>query len=255
MSHWNKTILDVRKSQHKAPPMSKRSQRAAPEIGTLNEKPLHASLKEWYARPGDRFEIPIDGFIVDIVRGDLLVEIQTGNFTAIKRKLAALTTHHPVRLVYPIAREKWIIRLAEDGRSPLSRRKSPKRGGLEHVFGELVRIPRLLSNPNFSLDVLLIQEEEVRRYDGSRGWRRNGWVTHERRVLEVVDQRLFETPTDVCALVPPTLPEPFTTADLAAALGRRRRLARKMAYCLREMGALAPVGKQGNAILYTRASA
>jgi len=232
--------------------MSKRSQRAAPEIGTLNEKALHASLKEWYARSGDWFEIPIDGFIVDIVRGDLLVEVQTRNFAAIKRKLAALTTHHPVRLVYPIAREKWIIRLAEDG---LSRRKSPKRGGVEHVFEELVHIPKLLSNPNFSLDVLLTQEEEVRRYDGRRGWRRHGWVTDERRLLEVVDQHLFETPADICTLVPPTLPEPFTTADLAAALGKRRRLARKMAYCLREMGALAPVGKQGNAILYTRAAA
>ena len=85
------------------------------KISTLNESPLHAALKARYARPGDRFEVPIDGFIVDIVRGDLLVEVQTGNFTAIKRKLAALTAHHPVRLVYPLAREKWIVRLAEDG--------------------------------------------------------------------------------------------------------------------------------------------
>jgi hypothetical protein len=221
-------------------------------IGTLNEKPLHAALKVWYARPGDRFEVPIDGFIVDVARGDLLIEIQTGNFAAIKRKLATLTAEYPVRLVHPIAREKWIIRLAEDGHSRFSRRKSPKRGGVEHVFEELVHIPKLLSSPNFSLDVLLIQEEEVRRYDGRRAWRRRGWVTHERRLLEVVYQRLFETVADVALLVPTTLPDPFTTADLAAAVGRRRRLARKMAYCLREMGALAPVGKQGNAILYTR---
>jgi len=235
--------------------MSAKSPNTPHRISTLNEKPLHAALKMWYAQPGDRFEIPVDGFIVDVVRGDLLVEVQTRNFAAIKRKLAALTAHHPVRLVYPVAREKWIVRLTEDGRSQLGRRKSPKPGGVEHVFEELVHIPTLLSNPNFSLDVLLIQEEEVRRYDGRRRWRRHGWVTDERRLLEVVDQHLFETPADICTLVPPTLPEPFTTAALAAALGKRRRLARKMAYCLREMGALAPVGKQGNAILYTRAAA
>jgi hypothetical protein len=29
-------------------------------IGLLNEKPLHASLKQWYARPGDRFEVPVE---------------------------------------------------------------------------------------------------------------------------------------------------------------------------------------------------
>ena len=234
--------------------MSTELQEATREIGTLNEKPLHAALKMWYARPGDRFEVSVDGFIVDIVRGDLLVEIQTCNFAAIKRKLAALTVRHPVRLVYPIAREKWIVRLAEDGQGQLGRRKSPKRGALEQVFAELVRIPGLLSNPNFSLEVLLIQEEEVRRYDGRRGWRRHGWVTHERRLLEVVDQRLFETPADIVALIPPTLSEPFTTSDLAAAIGKPRWLARKMAYCLREMGALVPVGKQGNAILYSRAT-
>jgi hypothetical protein len=235
--------------------MTAKSPSTSTRISTLNESPLHAALKVWYARPGDQFEVPIDRFIVDIVRGDLLIEVQTRNFAAIKRKLAALAADYPVRLVHPIAREKWIIRLAEDGRSRLSRRKSPKRGGVEHVFEELVHIPKLLSNPNFSLDVLLIQEEEIRRYDGRRRWRRRGWVTHERRLLGVADQRLFETPAHVAALVPPALPELFTTADLAAAVGKPRRLARKMAYCLREMGALRPVGKRGNAILYTQAMA
>ena len=57
------------------------------QISTLNEKSLHAALKEWYARRGDRLEVSVDGFLVDIVRPrrgkrarDLLVEIQTGNF-------------------------------------------------------------------------------------------------------------------------------------------------------------------------------
>ncbi len=55
--------------------------------------------------------------------------------------------------------------------------------------------------------------------------------------------------------MPPVLAEPFTTADLAAALSRPRRLAQQMAYCLREMGIIAPVGKHRNAILYVRAAA
>jgi hypothetical protein len=69
-----------------------------------------------------------------------------------------------------------------------------------------------------------------------------------------VGQRLFETPADVGALIPSALAEPFTTSDLAAAIGKPRRLAQKMAYCLREMGATEPVGKRGNAILYIRAT-
>jgi hypothetical protein len=196
----------------------------------------------------------VDGFIVDIVRGDLLVEIQTGNFNAIKRKMTTLTARHPVRLVYPIAREKWIVKLKGAGPGRLSRRKSPKRGAFEHVFAELVRFPELVPNPNFSLEVLLIQEEEDRRYDGKRGWRRKGWVTHERRLLGVLGGRLFETVADMHALIPADLAEPFTTADLAAAIGKPRWLAQKMAYCLREMGAIAAMGKRGNAIRYIRAA-
>jgi hypothetical protein len=224
-------------------------------ISTLNEKPLHAALKEWYAQPGDQLEVSVGRFIADIVRGDLLIEIQTANFSSIKEKLWELTAHHPVRLVYPIARQKWIVKVAEDHHTQLSRRKSPKRGMVEDIFAELVSFPTLLASPNFSLEVLLIQEEEVRHHNPKRGWRRRGWLTLERRLLEVVDRQRFETPADMAELLSPTLPEPFTTSDLAASLPRPRRLAQRMAYCLREMQVIDPVGKQGNAILYIRAAA
>ena len=226
--------------------------RSANQISTFNEKPLHAALKAWYARPGDRLEVKVDGFVIDIVRGELLIEIQTTSLASLKRKLLTLTDSHRVRLVYPIPREKWIIKLAKDGQGAPSRRKSPKRGKMEDLFGELVSFPKLLAHPNFALDALLIQEEEIRRYDGKRGWRRRGWVTQERRLLRVEDQRRFSTPGDLGELLPSDLGEPFTTSGLAKAIARPRRLAQRMAYCLREMGEIEPVGKQGNAILYAR---
>src|SRR5205809_5163410 len=143
-------------------------------IGQLNEKPLHASLKHWYARPGDRFEVAVDGYVIDIVRDNLLIEIQTANFASIKSKLQNLVRSHQVRLIYPIAQEKWIIRSATDGRGRVIRRKSPKRGRLEDLFWEMVSIPQLLANSNFALEVLMIKEEEARRYEGRRHWRRGG---------------------------------------------------------------------------------
>jgi hypothetical protein len=230
--------------------MPSESQSGSSGIGSLNEKPLHAALKAWYSRPEDRHEVQVDGYLIDIVRDDLLIEIQTKNFAAIKRKLLKLTARHAVRLAYPIAREKWIVKAARDGQGQSSRRKSPKRGAYEEVFAELVRFPRLLASPNFSLDVLLIHEEEVRCFDGTRGWRRRGWVTHERRLLQVVDRKLFQDPADFLELVPSGLARPFTTSDLAMTTRQRRWLAQKMAYCLREMGLISQVGKRGNALLY-----
>jgi hypothetical protein len=222
------------------------------KIGSLNEKPLHAALKSWYAEEGDQFEVPVEGYVIDIVRGELLIEIQTRGFCSLKVKLNRLVRSHALRLVYPIPQEKWIVKVSGDGQSPINRRKSPKRGRTEHVFSELVSFPSLLENPNFSLEVLLIQEEEFRRFDGRRAWRRKGWVTHERRLLRVVDRHRYRTPAEMAALIPRDLGQPFTTSDLAVSLAQPRRIAQQMAYCLREMGVIVRVGKQGNALVYAR---
>jgi hypothetical protein len=221
-------------------------------IGLLNEKPLHAGLKAWYAGPGDRLEVAIEGFFIDIVRCGLLVEVQTGSFFSVKKKLLRLTRRHPVRLVYPIAVERWIVQLAENGRDQVSRRKSPKRGRVEDVFRELVSFPALMKSKNFSLEVALIREEVVRRTRRTRRWRRRPWITQERRLLDVLGTRLFETPAHMAALVPEDLPEHFTTLDLARAIRRPRWLAQEMTYCLKNMGVLSQAGRQGRSILYGR---
>lgn len=215
----------------------------------LNEKQLHASLKQWYARPGDRLEVPVDGFVIDIVRDDLLIEIQTRNFSSIKSKLTNLVRYHRVRLVYPIIQEKWIVRSATtDGKGTI-RRKSPKRGRMEDLFWELVSIPQLLVNPNFSLEVLMIRGEEVRRYNDAKRRVRRRWLLEGRRLLDVVDQRSFGHSADWLRFLPDGL-ESFTTSDLAIRMNTGRELAQKMAYCLREARMIELIGKRGRANLY-----
>ncbi len=220
-------------------------------INTYNEKSLHAALKQWYASPGDLSETRVDGYIIDLVRGDLLVEIQTGSFYRLKRKLAKLVISHPVRLVFPIPLEKWILTLPTDGGNP-TRRKSPRRGHVEHVFGELVYIPAFILSPNFSLEVLLTREEEFRRPVPKKHHRSKGWVTIERRLLEVVDRRVFQSAGDLVALLPAGLPDPFTVRELAAAMRQQTRLAQKVVYSLRGMGALRFASKRGRENLYSR---
>ncbi len=219
-------------------------------IGTLNEKPLHAALKTWCARPGDRLEFQLDGYVIDIVRDDILIEIQTANFSGIKRKLNDLTTNHKLRLVHPIAVDLWILKLPREGDNKPTRRKSPKRGKITDLFKELVSFPELACNPNFSLDIVLIQEEVVRLFAGKPHWRRRGWVTQERRLLKVVDHHLFSEPMDYIELIPTGLPERFTTADLASQLAIPRRLAQQMAYCLRKMKVFEKVGTRKRSNLY-----
>ena len=209
-------------------------------------------MKEWYAEPNDRFEVPLYNYVIDIVRGDLLVEIQTRNFAAMEHKLNKLAIHHSVRLVYPIAQEKWIVKLSGDRGDRVSRRKSPRRGTIEDVFNELVSFPELLLNHDFSIEVLLIKEEEYRRYDNTRGWRKKGWTTYKRRLLQVVEKQFFRVPSDMGSLLLSSLIESFTTYDLAISMKKSHRLAQKMLFRLRLMGCVIPAGKRGNTFLCSR---
>ncbi len=248
-------------------------------IGVMREMSLHAALKAWYAQPGDTLETRVDGYVVDIVRdeGALLIEIQTGNFSSMRSKLAALTRNHRVRLVYPVPAEKWIVRVAPDAHTELSRRRSPKRGQIFEVFRELPAIARFIADPNFSIEVLLVRAEEVLCAANGRraSWRRKGWRILDRRLIDIVGRHLLETPDDFRALLPvewlgqpaatghvlretggqyaagvrPAAPT-FTTRDLAGALGISRPFAQKMAYCLRQMGAIDVTDRQGNALVY-----
>ncbi len=222
-------------------------------IGTLNENPLHAALKRWYAAPGDRLEVPLHGYVIDLIHDDLLVEIQTGAFSPIARKLSTLLESHALRLVHPLAQTKWIVKLGDDG-TTVSRRKSPKRGRLHDIFAPLTAIPHLLDHPRFELEVLLIEMEEIQRFDGKRGRRRKGWVVDERRLLAVHERHRLDTPLATAQLLPDDLPVPFSTADLSQQLHMPRRLAQQMAYCLRKMGRIQIVDKEGNALLYQQTS-
>jgi hypothetical protein len=227
-------------------------------IGTLRETGLHAALKAWYARPGDSLEARVDGFIVDILRGETVIEIQTHHFSALKRKLQRLIETRSVRLVHPIALERWVVRVAPDGATPLGRRKSPRRGCAALVFDELVSFPELLAHPNFSLEVVLIREDEIRcpiPAPRRRAWARRRpreWRVCDRRLLEVVDTVVLETPADCLAFLPEGLGQPFTNRHLASALGQTQHLSQKITYCLRRMGAVRTVGKQGRALLHAR---
>jgi hypothetical protein len=57
----------------------------------MREGPLHAAVKAMLAAPGDRVEVPVGRFVIDLVRADgELVEVQTGGFGALGKKLDAL---------------------------------------------------------------------------------------------------------------------------------------------------------------------
>jgi hypothetical protein len=217
-------------------------------VGELREGPLHAALKRRLARPGDRLEVPLGGYVIDLVRADgELVEIQTGGFSPLRAKLDALLDAHRVRIVHPVAAERDIVRVDADG-AVLSRRRSPLKPGPAAVFGGLVSFPTLLDHPHLTVEVLLCREDHVRAPAPVRG-RRFLRDPGERRLREVLAAHVLTGPADALGLVA-LPPAPFTTRELAGATGVPVALAQQAARCLLDLGQLEPAGRRGAAPLH-----
>lgn len=228
------------------------------------ETTLHRQLKALYAGPEARTEERLEGYRIDAVRSDpgggpreeQLVEIQHGSLAAIRDKIARLLKRHAVLVVKPLVVKKQLIKLSREGGPEVSRRLSPKQGGLLDVFDELVYFTRVFPHPNLTLETPLVEVEE-RRFPGHgkrRRWRRRDHVVQDQRLTAVLSAHRFRVASDLLALLPPDLPQPFHTGELAERMQVQRWIAQRIAYCLRKMGAASVCGKRGNAILYQRAA-
>jgi hypothetical protein len=216
-------------------------------IGELREGPLHRELKRLY---GDAFEVRVDGYVIDVVRPDgELVEIQTGGFSALRTKLDALLDRHRIRIVHPVPAERRIVRVDADG-EVLSTRPSPKRPTAAAIFEGLVSFPTLLSHPHLTVEVLLCREDHIRAPEPKRG-RRFMRDPGQRRLVDVLERVELAQPADAAALLPP-LDEPFTTRELAAAMGAKLALAQKATACLRALELVESAGRRDRAPLYAR---
>lgn len=220
------------------------------------ETSLHKQLKDAYADGTAEIEVPLGDYRIDVVQPGLLVEIQHGSLAAIRDKVQKLLKDHRVLVVKPILIEKRLVKLDKKDGKVVSQRKSPKTGRLLDVFDELLYFTRVFPHPNLLLEVPLVDVKEL-RYPGHgrrRRKRKNDFVVQDRILTGIRETHRFSTHGDLIRLVPPGLPRPFHTGDLAKIMDIHRGLAQKICYCFRHMGTVKQVGKKGNAFLYEFAS-
>lgn len=220
-------------------------------IGTLKESSLHAKLKTIYNEGTGKIEKQVDKYIIDSVRNELLIEIQTKNFSSIRKKLETLIKNHRVLLVHPIIQDKWITYQDVRNNKISKKRLSPKHGSFLEIFHEMIYISDLISNPNLILEAILIQAEEIRINDGLGSWMRKGWSIDDRKMIKIIDRRLFSNPKHFLNLISPFINSPFTNQNLSNSLGITLKLARKITYSLRRMNILEISEKIGNTYLFS----
>lgn len=215
----------------------------------LREGPLHAALKRALELPGDRHEVPIGRFVIDVVRADgELVEIQTGGFGPLGAKLDALLDAHRFRIVYPVAARRRIVRV-DGGGEVLSARASPRRGSPLEIFDRLVSFPSLVGHPNLTIEIVQVAEDHIRAPAPTRVRRRTR-DPGERRLVGVLERLELSDAEALLGLLGPLPTHPFTTRELAGALRCPTVLAQRIVYCLRALELFVPAGKRGRAPLH-----
>ena len=216
------------------------------------ETSLHRDLKTLYGGEEARFEVSLGKFRIDCVSGDHLVEIQHGSLSAIRDKVRKLLARHRVLVVKPIVVRKLLVKQSAKGGRITERRMSPKRGRLLDLFDELIYFTRVFPHQRLILEVPLVDIEEW-RYPGHgrrRRWRANDHQVEDQKLVAVHEVYRLQTASDLLRLISCPLPRPFHTGHLAESLGVERWEAQRIAYCLRKIGTLRQMGKQGNTHLY-----
>ena len=132
----------------------------------------------------------------------------------------------------------------------LYKRRSPKKGELIDIADEIIHIPGLITHPNFSLEVVLTKEEEIRSADGRGSWRRKGISILDRKLLDIINRVNFDRPLDYLMLLPDSTPSAFTNRQLSQLMRKPIRKIRKLTYSFKKMGLLEVIGRQGNAQVF-----
>ena len=225
-------------------------QEALGGIGTLGEKTVHSTLKQYLSRDLANQEIKIGSYFADVCVDGHIFEIQTRQFNKLRSKLEFFLTDHPVTVVYPVTNHNYLRWVTPDIGEITPPKKSTRKGNPLLVFAELYRIRPFLSHPNFSLKIVLMDMEEYRMLDGYGKDKKKRATKCDKFPLKLVAEYDMESPKDYMMLLPEDLPDTFTTKEFARLAKIPVSLAQTTLLLLSELRIVLRTGKQGNAYIY-----
>ena len=219
-------------------------------IGTESEHSLHRDLKFRYAGRKGRTETEIAGFVADGInaKGEI-IEIQTGSFGPLNKKIRDLAARGKVTVVHPVILTKYIEVFDTKG-NRLYRRKSPCRGCPWDLFDAMIYAPDLPLVPGVTVELVMVDADEKRVRDGKGSWRRRGVSIRDRTMTAFHKRIRLGKPSDYLQFVPFKKNEKFTSALLKEKAGIPIGLAQKTLYVLTKIGVIKKTGKQRNAFVY-----
>jgi hypothetical protein len=169
-----------------------------------------------------------------------IIEIQTGSFDRLAKKLTAFLAVTRVTVVYPVVTKKRVYNIST-GRAYAS----PKKGTIWHFLSEVGKLRGLVTHENLSFRLCLITADELRKGAGRKAEKLDIVPTG------LVDEIVLETRADWHIFTDP-LPESFSMKDFEAATKLRGLEAWTALKGLCAAGITSQTGKRGNAFIYEK---
>ena len=163
-----------------------------------------------------------------------------------------LLPQYPVTVVHPLVRRKYLTWIDPETGEASQPHKSPRVGSFADGGKQLIYLLPLLSHPNLTVRLVLMDAEEQRIADG---WGNGGKRGSHRAVLlplSVEDTLDLREPSDYAALIPARLPDAFTAAQFGKAAKMQGRNLNGTLKVLLDRGVLKRERKEGNAWIYER---
>ena len=224
------------------------------QITTYMERSLHKSLKAHFCPDEARHEIKIGRYVADACDGDTIFEIQTGNFSPLRKKIQFYleNTDYDIVVVRPIAQNRRIFWLDEGGELKKAPRLSSKHENLASGIADIYYVKELLENPRLTFCFVLMEIDEVRLLDGYGKQRKIRATSVDRVAGDIYSFHYINNTEDIKNAIFPLLPnEPFGREELSKSL-KLKGLKLWSAQKLLTEASLLACEKQGNKLIFNK---
>jgi len=214
---------------------------------------LHKTLKFQYTGDGGKTEENVGSFVADGIRKDgEYIEVQTGSFAPLKKKVKAFAALGKVRIIHPIAAAKKIEVYDIKGKL-LYRRKSPVHGSLWDIFDALLSAPEIPLIKGVTVEAVIVDITEKRIKDGKGSRRRKGISKFDKELAAFHERHVFGKKSDYLKyFIPFKKGEEFTVSSHAQKANIKRHFSQKALYVLTKMKIIKRIRKEKQAWVYVR---
>lgn len=214
-------------------------------IGIQKEKILHKIIKYYLSNNPNNHEIKIGRMFADVVLDNIIYEIQTQHFNALRNKLDKFLETNKVVIVYPTFRNKILHSITENGEY-IKTNKSPKKGTPLSLFVELYKISKYLNHPNLSFKILYFDIEEYRTVVPKKHYKSQGYIKYMQVPIELIEEYNLKEKSDIIDLLKEyNLSKPFTATDFSKISKISYNKATAAIRSLSTLGIIENIGKDG----------